>query len=294
MFLSFTHYPEIKSHAKPNELIRLFKQQKHTPPLLWVMHVLAVIVIGYVPIEVLWQRFTLLACYFVLVYFLGVNVWYRAQFLAKLPKLSEQALACPIASLQTSLKQLWDSVDAYSKLELTLLSQPLQVPLDYGYLSLVNGDTQAPIKLNTFAHGNKHVSVLLAQEQILPFVLSEGTQVSLQLGGMPLNAIITKLARVADYQIEEPLLLSREQTLHVFRFAQPPRSLMVETTAKAFNRTTTFALRLVHIDSNNRVGYALQNNAFSDLIVGDEVQFENGERATLVNVIQPFHSLRYQ
>jgi hypothetical protein len=293
MYFSISQYPEFASHAKADELKRLFNAHKTTPIWLWLIHVLAVVAISYVSVDALWQRFALVVGYLVGIYLLGVNLWYRSQFLVSLPKLSERALACPITAMQDAFNGLWKNIDAYTKLELTLFSQPTQPLLNYGYLSLKGGQTQAPIKIEALADNKKQLSLLLTQEQILPFVLAEGAQVNLQLGGMPLTAQITKLERVTHYQLEEPLALDRNQMLHVFRFNTAPTSLSVETKAKSQHRNHPLYLRLVHIDKNNLVAFSLIEEPTESLVIGEKIIFPNGDEATLVNVYQPFYLLRH-
>ena len=200
MYFSIKHFPEIANRKNLARIERLTKPYFTTPSYIYLLHIITSCVLIKLNISAQNQPYFLAVSLFVfiaylaLIYVVGINTWKRRQFLANADKVIKQSEQSDIELSQPSLLASWQGQKI---IKTYVLNAPSFNPLnayEFGYLSLSEKGEQAIIRVldaNDLPAG--HIKIAILNEQIIPAVINEQSQVLLTIAEQPTSAQIVKI-----------------------------------------------------------------------------------------------------
>ncbi|MDE3272165.1 hypothetical protein [Pseudoalteromonas sp. G4] len=287
MYLSIKHYPEITNHSDQDRIARLAKPYLTTPAIVYVVHCvvfLALIMIDIASVQQLHPfilKTGLFIIYMMVMYLTGVNTWQRSQFLMHLDKIKAKSEQSDIALAQSSLFNYWQDYQVAKTFIVTAPSYSRMHTFEFGYLSLSENGEKAMIRvLEDENLASSQLKIAVLNEQVIPAVITENTNVVLTIAEQPINGSISKINQIAKRKITtNQLSINFTEKLLVVEFEQSPHELSLISSVTNPQTKQSYQLKLVAVDNQNFVVYEILDEDISrPLMSADLIIFENDKK----------------
>ncbi|MFY8350325.1 hypothetical protein AAEU29_07300 [Pseudoalteromonas sp. SSM20] len=287
MYLSIKHYPEITNHSDQDRITRLAKPYLTTPAIIYVIHCVILIALVMIDIASVQQlhpfilKAGLFIIYMMVMYLTGVNTWQRSQFLMHLDEIKAKAEQSDIALAQSSLFNYWQDYQVAKTFIVTAPSYSRIHTFEFGYLSLSENGEKAMIRvLEDESLASSQLKIAILNEQVIPAVITENTNVLLTIAEQPINGSISKINQIAKRKITtNQLAINFTEKFLVIEFEQSPHELSLITSVTNPQTKQSYQLKLVAVDNQDYVVYKILDEDISrPLLSADLIIFENDKK----------------
>jgi hypothetical protein len=152
---------------------------------------------------------------------------------------------------------------------------------EFGYLSLSENGEKAMIRVIEDENlASNQLKIAILNEQVIPAVITENTNVVLTLAEHPINGSICKINQVAKRKFTaNQLAINFTEKVLVVEFEQAPDELSLISSVTNPQTNLTYQLKLVAVDNQNYVVYKILDGDVSrPLMSADLIVFDNDKK----------------
>ena len=287
MYLSIKHYPEIANNTNQQRIVRLAKPYLTTPAIVYITHVLVLVALVVISLPSVHQLSPLLLkaglfiTYLIAIHFAGINTWQRKQFLTHLDEIQTKSEQSDIALAQSSLFNYWQDYQVAKTFIVTAPNYSRMHTFEFGYLSLSENGEKAMIRvLEDESLASSQLKIAILNEQVIPAVITENTNVLLTIAEQPINGSISKINQIAKRKITtNQLAINFTEKFLVIEFEQSPHELSLISSVTNPQTKQSYQLKLVAVDNQDYVVYKILDEDISrPLMSADLIIFENDKK----------------